>query len=122
MAVLKIPLEDAKRTSPVSLRSGQVAASLDVDCENKRVYWTDTSGRLLREANFDGSDERIFARIARGGFPEGVAIDASAGNVFWTDPGKRTVEVASMATGRGVVLHEEMIGNPRGIAVIPSVG
>ena len=60
-------------------------------------------------------------------FPEGVAIDWVARNIYWTDSGKKTVEVARLEDGRSrsktiprVILFDEQIQNPRGIAVHPS--
>ena len=57
-------------------------------------------------------------------FPEGVAVDWLARNVYWTDSGKKTVEVARIDDHKGrttpvtrVVLFEEQIKNPRGIAL-----
>ena len=60
-------------------------------------------------------------------FPEGVAVDWLARNVYWTDSGKKTVEVAQIDDRKGratpvtrIVLFEEQIKNPRGIALHPS--
>ena len=60
-------------------------------------------------------------------FPEGVAVDWLARNVYWTDSGKKTVEVARIDDRKSqttpvtrVVLFEEQIKNPRGIALHPS--
>ena len=60
-------------------------------------------------------------------FPEGVAVDWVSRNIYWTDSGKKTIEVARLDDRRirsnqipGVVLFDEQIQNPRGIAVHPS--
>ena len=60
-------------------------------------------------------------------FPEGVAIDWVARNIYWTDSGKKTIEVARLDDSRRrskpvarIILFDEQIQNPRGIAVHPS--
>ena len=62
------------------------------------------------------------------GFPEGVAIDWVARNLYWTDSGKKTIEVARMDVTKHSkskpiirrVLFDQQIQNPRGIAIHPS--
>lgn len=55
--------------------------------------------------------------------PEGVAIDWSARNIFWTDSKKLTIEVANLDTkARAVLFSKNDIKNPRGIAVHPGRG
>ena len=76
-----------------------------------------------RRANYDGSSPEIFLdRSMR--FPEGVALDWLSRVVYWTDPGKRTVEAASMddPNNMRIVLFDEMIWSPRGITLNPTSG
>jgi hypothetical protein len=51
-----------------------------------------------------------------------VAVDSAAGNLYWTDPGARTVEAASLANGGRLVLHSDGVDSPRGMAVVPAIG
>ncbi len=78
---------------------------------------------MIRRANYDGSGAEVFLD-RRLEFPEGVALDWLAGNVYWTDPGLRTVEVADMKNpnGKRAVLFDEMVWSPRGIALNPTSG
>ena len=71
----------------------------------------------------NGSSENVGSskRMSRIDFPEGVALDWVARNVYWTDSGKKTVEVARIddpSVRR--VLFDEQVKNPRGIAIHPS--
>lgn len=54
--------------------------------------------------------------------PEGLAVDWVSRNIFWTDSGKTTVEVANLETKKRKVLVSDGLVNPRGIAVHPYRG
>ena len=51
-----------------------------------QVYWTDTTGKMIRRANYDGSQTEIFLAEDMS-FPEGLALDWVARNLYWTDSG-----------------------------------
>lgn len=48
-----------------------------------RLYFLDTHGREVMSANTDGSHVRVLADTA--GMPDGIAVDAAAGQVYWTN-------------------------------------
>ncbi len=148
MALLKVPFDassDENVGMPIVVRPHQTATGIDVDCLRGKVYWTDTTGRAIRRADYDGSNHELFFKGGPGFFPEGVAIDWVARSAFWTDSGRRTVEAASLDNSKyveqlssfiyicieimqlppprlRVTLVEEGISNPRGIAAFPSAG
>lgn len=86
-----------------------------------KVYWTDTTGRMIRRANYDGSQSEIFwdRDLA---FPEGLAVDWMARNLYFTDSGKGTVEVINLDSRIRMVLVDERLWNPRDIALHPTMG
>ena len=47
----------------------------------------------MERSRLDGSDHRVVARVGRA---EGVAVDSSAGNVFWVDSRNKRIEVARL--------------------------
>ena len=80
----------------------------------------DTTGRSIRRLNFDGKEMEVFLE-ENVDFPEGVSVDVQSRNLFWTDSGKRTIEVANLETKTRRILFDEQIRNPRGIVVHPSL-
>ena len=50
-----------------------------------RLYLLDLSGGRVLSLNPDGSDKTTIATDCR--FPDGVAVDAEAGHVYWTNMG-----------------------------------
>ena len=86
-----------------------------------QVYWTDTTGRSIRRSNYDGSEAEVFMDRDLH-FPEGLSYDWISRNLYFTDSGKRTVEVVNVDTMVRRVLVEDYLKNPRGIAVHPTMG
>ena len=54
--------------------------------------------------------------------PDGLAVDWVAENLYWTDAGRKTVEVSRLTGHSRKVLIAEGLGEPRAIAVFPSKG
>ena len=69
---------------------------------------------------YDGKDVEVFLD-ANVNFVEGVAVDWQARNIFWTDSGKRTIEVANLDSKSRRILLDEKIKNPRGIVAHPAL-
>lgn len=54
--------------------------------------------------------------------PDGLAVDWVAKNLYWTDAGRKTIEVARLTGLSRKVLISEGLEEPRAIAVFPSKG
>src|ERR1051325_7823204 len=52
-----------------------------------RIFFLDLGGGRVLSANPDGSDVRTILEEGRGKFPDGLAIDAGAGHMYWTNMG-----------------------------------
>ena len=55
-------------------------------------------------------------------FPEGMAVDWVAHNIYWADTGTRRIEVARLDGSSRKVLVWKNLENPRSIALHPSEG
>ncbi|KAK2575184.1 hypothetical protein KPH14_003221 [Odynerus spinipes] len=122
MATLRIPFVPTsdKRGSPIHIAYTQMAIALDIDCHAGRAYSSDITGNRILELTYNGSMAEIF--IDKVSSPEGLSVDWVSRNIFWTDSGKATVEVASLQTKKRKVLVSDGLVNPRGIAVHPYRG
>jgi len=90
------------------------------------VYWGDLANNRVSFANLDGtgpvSNLAVGAGVVQG--PFGVAIDASAGRIFWANSDAQAIDFANLD---GSDVHELRTGNapvafPVGIAVDPVAG
>ena len=58
---------------------------MKTDSRTARLFLLDLSGARVLSLNPDGSDRRVIATGCRN--PDGVAVDAEAGHVYWTNMG-----------------------------------
>jgi hypothetical protein len=56
-----------------------------------RLFFLDLGGGRVLSANPDGSDLRTIIVEGRGKFPDGLAIDVAAGQIYWTNMGNPRV-------------------------------
>ncbi|XP_076239485.1 nidogen isoform X2 [Calliopsis andreniformis] len=122
MATLRIPLAVTRENpgSPIYIAYTQMAIAIDIDCLNGKAYSSDITGNRIIELTYNGSMAETF--LPKVSSPEGLAVDWVSRNIFWTDSGKRTVEVASLETKKRKVLVSDGLVYPRGIAVHPYRG
>ncbi|CAL4228679.1 unnamed protein product, partial [Meganyctiphanes norvegica] len=62
--------------------------------------------------------------VISGGFntPDGLAVDWVANNLYWTDAGRKVIEVAMVNGTNRMILISERLVEPRAIAVFPEKG
>lgn len=54
--------------------------------------------------------------------PDGLAIDWLADNLFWTDTGRKVLEVAKLDGTCRKVIFDKGLDEPRAVAVFPAKG
>ncbi|XP_018351269.1 PREDICTED: nidogen-2 isoform X2 [Trachymyrmex septentrionalis] len=122
MATHRIPFMPTLQNpgNPIYIAYTQMAIALDIDCLGGKAYSSDITGNRIVELSYNGSIAETF--IPKVSSPEGLSVDWVSRNIFWTDSGKTTVEVASLVTKKRKVLVSDGLVNPRGIAVHPYRG
>lgn len=122
MATHRIPFVPTQQNpgNPIYIVYTQMAIALDIDCLDGKAYSSDITGNRIVELSYNGSMAQTF--IPKVSSPEGLSVDWVSRNIFWTDSGKTTVEVASLVTKKRKVLVSDGLVNPRGIAVHPYRG
>ncbi|XP_032672473.1 nidogen isoform X2 [Odontomachus brunneus] len=122
MATHRIPFVPTQQNPgyPIYIAYTQMAIALDIDCSDGKAYSSDITGNRIVQLSYNGSISETF--IPKVSSPEGLSVDWVSRNIFWTDSGKTTVEVASLMTKKRKVLISDGLVNPRGIAVHPYRG
>lgn len=76
---------------------------------------------VFRRVNLDGSNmETVISHGLK--TTDGLAVDWVARNMYWTDTGRNTIEVAHLDGTSRKVLVNNSLDEPRAIAVFPSKG
>uniref|UniRef100_A0A3Q3ETX7 Low density lipoprotein receptor-related protein 4 n=1 Tax=Labrus bergylta TaxID=56723 RepID=A0A3Q3ETX7_9LABR len=92
--------------------------SLDYDSVDAKLYYTDVTLDVIR-SNLDGTGmETVISQGLK--TTDGLAVDWVSRNMYWTDTGRNTIEVARLDGTSRKVLVNNSLDEPRAIAVFPS--
>ncbi|XP_058867450.1 low-density lipoprotein receptor-related protein 1 isoform X2 [Acipenser ruthenus] len=94
------------------------AVALDFDYREQMIYWTDvtTQGSMIRRMHINGSNVQVLHRTSLSN-PDGLAVDWVAGNLYWCDKGRDTIEVSKLNGAYRTVLVNTGLREPRAVAV-----
>lgn len=106
---------DADVLVTTSMAGLDMPASLAIDPQRGKLYWTDLNADKIQRSNLDGSSVEDVLTAADGiDAPYGLAIDPGAARIYWSEAGatpttlrRATLDGASiedLATGSGVGL------------------
>lgn len=92
------------------------ALILDVHRDDDTVYWSDTKDNVIYRANM--LEGKVQPVITFGLFDiNGLAIDNIGHKLYWTDAGRKRIEVADLDGNNRRVLINSELDSPRAIAV-----
>ncbi len=125
---------DAKKGNIVALRGDgslqtlvvpgiKYALDLELDVANNKMYWTDINGGTVYRANMDASNPEIIWSGETNSFPSGIALDRTAGHVYWANDGFdfRGIQRANLdGTGQVNLIEGLLAGGA--VAVDPGAG
>ena len=103
---------------------GALAIALDV--AGGKIYWTAPNRNdpkeeaKIQRANLDGTGVEDLLTVADGLVsPQGIAVDAAAQRLYWTDQGTASIRSANLdgSDVRDLVTADDGLVNPQGIVV-----
>ncbi|KAI8790085.1 low-density lipoprotein receptor-related protein 6, partial [Biomphalaria glabrata] len=98
---------------------GGKIVGLAVDTDKELLFWsnTDVNVRSIWRARLNGSDVVEIVKDVEE--CNGLSIDWVSKHIYWTDAGKKTLEIANYnGSGRRILISSGLV-NPRGIVVDP---
>ena len=106
---------------PIPLVGIKEALALDFHVARMHIYWSDGELKAISRACLNGSSYERVVEVDLD-YPDGIAVDWIAGNLYWTDAGKHRIEVARLdgAHRKTLIWHE--LFEPRSLALDPVNG
>ncbi|XP_041433100.1 low-density lipoprotein receptor-related protein 2 isoform X2 [Xenopus laevis] len=105
----------------VQSRNRGVAVGVDFHFQLRRVFWTDTVQNKVFSVDIDGSNVREVLNISIE-TPENLAVDWVSNKIYVVETSIKRIDMVDLDGQNRITLIAEDLGNPRGIALDPSVG
>lgn len=120
--IKRMSLETNHRIRPIPIKGVKTALAIDFHIADDRIYWTDGDLKRISRAFLNGSALEPIVQYGLT-YPEGIAVDWVAKNIYWIDTGmKRRIEVARLdGSSRRVIIWKDL-ESPRALAVNPPDG
>lgn len=85
-------------------------------CTTGKLYWADKTAHTIKRSSLNGLDvETIFDMCLD--TVEGITVDSGGRKLYWTDAGRKRIEVADVNGSNRKVLVWRDLEEPRGIAL-----
>ncbi|KAM9189054.1 LOW QUALITY PROTEIN: low-density lipoprotein receptor-related protein 2 [Mergus octosetaceus] len=98
-----------------------VAVGVDFHFYLHRIFWTDTVQDKVFSINIDGSDFQEVLNVSVD-TPENLAVDWVNNKLYVVETSVNRIDMVNLDGTNRVTLIAENLGNPRGIALDPTVG
>ncbi|KAJ7345670.1 hypothetical protein JRQ81_001620, partial [Phrynocephalus forsythii] len=105
----------------VQSRNRGVAVGVDFHFQLRRIFWTDTVQDKVFSVGLDGSDIHEVLNVSVD-TPENLAVDWINNKLYIVETSVNRIDMVNLDGTNRVTLIAENLGNPRGIAVDPTVG
>ncbi|KAK2161571.1 hypothetical protein NP493_1573g00022 [Ridgeia piscesae] len=90
---------------------------IDFNPTDKKVYWTDLRGDVIKRSNLDGTSEEIVKSLHSGSYLFGLAIDMVSGLVYFTEGGADIIAAVTLDGRQHFTLVTEDMDQPQEIAL-----
>ncbi|XP_066544684.1 low-density lipoprotein receptor-related protein 2a isoform X1 [Amia ocellicauda] len=98
-----------------------IAVGVDYHYYLHRVFWTDTIQNKVFSVDIDGSHVQVVLNVSVD-YPENLAVDWVNNKLYVVEGSVNRIDMVDLDGDNRVTLIAENLGNPRGIAVDPTVG
>ncbi|XKL62898.1 hypothetical protein PGB90_002731 [Kerria lacca] len=119
--IRKVSISNTLSSDVLPISKIKLISALDMDINNKRLYWADNKAKNIKRAFLNGSkieDIVGFGILS----PESLAIDWLASNLYWADAGTKRIEVTKLDGRYRRTLFWKNLTEPRNLILDPREG
>lgn len=100
----------------------KAATAFDFHYKKETIFWSDSVEKKIFKTSVN--DGKIHTEVIKDGISlcDGLAVDWIYGNIYWTDTGKNTIELANYKGEMRKTLINNSLDEPRSIALNPLDG
>uniref|UniRef100_A0A146LA52 Very low-density lipoprotein receptor n=2 Tax=Lygus hesperus TaxID=30085 RepID=A0A146LA52_LYGHE len=123
--VRKVSISDPNdQQMSIIVNDTKTSMALDFYYENQEIYWSETDQveSMIYKSDIDGLMPKRPVIASGMKTVEGLAVDWVHGNIYWTDTGKKTIEVSDLGGNNRKTLISTGLEEPRALVVDPEEG
>ncbi|XP_035378717.1 low-density lipoprotein receptor-related protein 2a isoform X1 [Electrophorus electricus] len=98
-----------------------VAVGVDFHYQLQRVFWTDTIQNKVFSVDMDGSHLQVILNVSVD-YPVNLAVDWINNKLYVVEGSVNRIDMVDLDGNNRITLIAENLGNPRGLALDPTVG
>uniref|UniRef100_A0A8C4QIE6 Low-density lipoprotein receptor-related protein 2 n=1 Tax=Eptatretus burgeri TaxID=7764 RepID=A0A8C4QIE6_EPTBU len=119
--LMKTDMQGQDTHTLVSSEGHGVAVGVDFHYEKKRIYWTDTVQNKVFVLQLETMDVQTVLSDALE-MPENIAVDWISDKLYIVESAVNRIDLCDLDGKNRLTLIAQYLGNPRGIALDPTIG
>jgi low density lipoprotein receptor-related protein 5/6 len=117
----RISIDTSNGDKPIPIPGIVDANAVDFHINQSRVFWTGLDTMKINRAFINGSQAEVVIGIDVG-FPDGLAVDWVADNLYWTDTGTQRIECSRLDGRHRKILIWKNMSQPHSLTLDPGKG
>lgn len=120
-SIRRLSIDTKKGDKPIPIRGIVDANAIDFHINLSQVFWSDLEEKTISRAFINGSKPETVIDVGVN-FPDGLAVDWVANNIYWTDTSSERIECSRLDGRHRKTLLWRNLTEPHSLALDPGRG
>jgi low density lipoprotein receptor-related protein 5/6 len=120
-SIRRISIDPSNGDKPIPIPGIVDASALDFHINQSKVFWTDLEAKKISRAFINGSQAEVVIDVDLI-WPDGLAVDWVANNIYWTDSYLERIECSRLDGRYRKTLIWKGLNEPHSLALHPGKG